>query len=177
MRAVDLIAHYDFPRLKLYFMIGLPTEDDSDMGEIVDLLRAVRKRFHRHITVNITPFVPKAQTPFQRSAMAPRRVLKDRFEYVKSGLRSLSVETTGESPRWAEVQGVLARGDRQVGQALMALEGTNLSAWRTSLAAADLSASRYLGERNTEELLPWLTISPGTHAPQSSPEAETQLQS
>ena len=168
MRAVELVAHYDFAQLKLYFMIGLPGEDDSDVEEIVGLLRAVRKRFHRRITVNVTPFVPKAQTPFERAAMAPRKVLEGRFAYLKNGLRSLSVGTTGESPRRSEVQGVLARGDRLVGETLMALEGTRLADWRRALEATGLSAERYLAERRREEVLPWFNIAgqacPGTSA-------------
>ena len=167
MRAVELVAHYDFAQLKLYFMIGLPGEDDSDIGEIVELLRAVRERFHRRITVNVTPFVPKAQTPFERAAMAPRKVLEGRFDYLKNGLRSLSVGTTGESPRRSEVQGVLARGDRLVGETLMALDGTRLADWRRALEATGLSAERYLAERRREEVLPWFNIA-GQACPRTS---------
>jgi radical SAM superfamily enzyme YgiQ (UPF0313 family) len=139
-------------------MIGLPTEDDSDVREIVALLRAVRKRFHRHITVSITPFVPKAQTPFERAAMVPWRVLEQRFEYVRHNLRALNVETTGENPRRAEVQGVLARGDRSVGGALMAVDGTGMPAWRRALEVTGLSAERYLASRAKDETLPWPSI-------------------
>jgi radical SAM superfamily enzyme YgiQ (UPF0313 family) len=155
MRAVEQVAHYDFPQLKLYFMIGLPDEDDSDVREIVELLRDVRKRFHRRLTVNVTPFVPKAQTPFERAAMAPRKVLEDRLDYLRNGLRSLSVGTTGESPRRSELQGVLARGDTLVGETLMALDGTRLTDWRRALQATGLSAEPYLGERSRDEVLPW----------------------
>jgi radical SAM superfamily enzyme YgiQ (UPF0313 family) len=158
MRAAELISRYDFPHLKLYFMIGLPTEEDSDVSEIVELLRGVRRRYHRHITANVTPFVPKAQTPFQHVAMASRRVLEARFRDLKKGLRSLNVEATGESPRRSEVQGVFARGDRLVGKTLMALEGGDLSAWRTAVAATGLDTERYLGAHHTDEILPWLTI-------------------
>jgi len=158
MRAADLIARYDFPHLKLYFMIGLPTEDDSDVSEIIELLRGVRKRYHRHITVNVTPFVPKAQTPFQHVAMASRRVLEARFRDLKKGLRPLNVEATGESPKRSEVQGVFARGDRLVGRTLMALEGSDLSAWRRAVAATGLEMERYLDARPADEIPPWLTI-------------------
>jgi radical SAM superfamily enzyme YgiQ (UPF0313 family) len=158
MRAVELIARHDFPQLKLYFMIGLPTEDEDDVKEIVELLRAVRKRFHRHITVNITPFVPKAQTPFERTAMAPRRVLEHRFEYLRDSLRALNVATTGESPRLAEVQGVLARGDRHVGDTLMALDGTGLPAWRRAAEATGLESGQYLTSRASDEILPWFSV-------------------
>jgi len=158
MRAAELIARYDFPHLKLYFMIGLPTEDDDDVQEIVELLRAVRQRFHRHITVNITPFVPKAQTPFERTAMAPRVVLEHRFEYLRDSLRALNVETAGESPRHAEVQGVLARGDRHVGETLMALDGAGLPAWRRAVEATGLESGQYLTSRASDEILPWFSV-------------------
>jgi radical SAM superfamily enzyme YgiQ (UPF0313 family) len=158
MSAVERVAHYDFPQLKLYFMIGLPGEDDSDVGEIVGLLRGVRRRFRRRITVNVTPFVPKAQTPFERASMAPRKVLEGRFDYLKKGLRPLGVETTGESPRRSEVQGVLARGDRLVGETLMALDGTRLADWRRALSATGLRAEGYLAERPREEVLPWFNL-------------------
>ena len=174
MRAVELIARHDFPHLKLYFMIGLPTEDDSDVREIVELLRGVRKRFHRHITVNITPFVPKAQTPFERTAMASRRVLERRFEYLRDSLRALNVETTGESPRRAEVQAVLARGDRPVGEALMALDGTGLPAWRRALEATGLSSERYLASRAKDEILPWPSITGQTCLRESTMEMAGQ---
>ena len=174
MRAAELVARYDFPHLKLYFMVGLPTEDDSDVQEIVELVRAVRKLYRRRITVNITPFVPKAQTPFQRTAMTSRKVLAERFHCVKNGLRSLNVETTGDSPRWAEVQGVLARGDRLIGEALMVLEGTSLSAWRNALDATSLGAKRYLGKRSTDEILPWLTITGEACAAQPTVESASQ---
>jgi radical SAM superfamily enzyme YgiQ (UPF0313 family) len=174
MRAVELIARHGFPHLKLYFMIGLPTEDDSDVREIVELLHAVRKRFHRHITVNITPFVPKAQTPFERTAMAPRRVLEHRFEYLRDNLRALNVDTTGESPRRSEVQGVLARGDRPVGEALMALDGTGLQAWRRALESTGLNSEQYLASRTKHEILPWSCITGQACLPESTMEMASQ---
>lgn len=158
MRAVELVAHYDFPQLKLYFMIGLPTEEENDIEQIVELLQAIRKRYHRQITVNVTPFVPKAQTPFQREAMAPRKVLEDRLGFVRSGLRSLNVETTGDSPRWAAVQGVLARGDRRVADALSVVDGRGLSAWQSALRTSGIEADHYLHQRPSEEMLPWSVV-------------------
>lgn len=161
IRAVELAARYDFPHLKLYFMIGLPTETDNDAREILHLVQSVRKRFRRRLTVNITPFVPKAQTPFQRVPMAPRDVLEGRLRYVKGKLGSMSVETRADSARWAEVQGVLARGDRRLGEALMTVEKKSLSAWRKALATRGLMAEHYLGGRSKSEILPWSTVSVG----------------
>ncbi|HEM61499.1 MAG TPA: radical SAM protein, partial [Chloroflexi bacterium] len=136
--AAERVARYDFPHLKLYFMLGLPGEERSDVEAIVVLIQEVRKRFTRRVTVNVTPFVPKAQTPFQGVAMASRHTIEGRLDYVKRELRALGVETRADSPRWAEVQGILARGDRALGKALEALKGTTWSAWRRALKEADL---------------------------------------
>jgi radical SAM superfamily enzyme YgiQ (UPF0313 family) len=159
MRAAELVGRYGFPHLKLYFMLGLPTEDDNDVQAIVELVRAVMQRFDRHITVNITPFVPKAQTAFQLAPMASRKVLAERIQHVKRSLRPLEVEIKADSPRWAEMQGVLARGDRLIGEALMILEGNGPSDWRRALEETGLDARRYLGRRSKDEILPWQTIS------------------
>lgn len=161
IHATELAARYDFPQLKLYFMVGLPTETTADVKEIVSLVQVLRKRFSRRLTVNVTPFVPKAQTPFQRVAMAPLGVLERRVDYVKRALHSMNVEIRAESSRWAEVQGILARGDRRVGEVLMTLEGKSLSAWRRALERRDLRAESYLGNRSKDEILPWATVSAG----------------
>jgi radical SAM superfamily enzyme YgiQ (UPF0313 family) len=161
IHAIELAAKYGFPQLKLYFMVGLPTETDDDVKEIVSLVQVVRERFSRRLTVNITPFVPKAQTPFQRVAMAPLDVLERHLDYVKQALRSMNVEIRAESSRWAQVQGILARGDRRVGESLMTLEGKSLSAWRRALEKRGLRAESYLGNRSRDEILPWATVSAG----------------
>ncbi len=166
MNAVELAAEYDFPHLKLYFMIGLPTETDSDAKQIVDLVRSVRARFHRHLAVNISPYVPKAQTPFQHVAMTQRDILEERLRYVRHNLGPLDVETRAESIRWAEVQGILARGDRRVGQALMGLDGSSLSDWRRAMEGAGLKPEMYLRERSKDGVLPWSTVSAGVRAAQ-----------
>jgi radical SAM superfamily enzyme YgiQ (UPF0313 family) len=165
MDAVELVGRYDFPHLKLYFMVGLPGEDSSDVEAIVGLMKEVRRRFARRITANITPFVPKAQTPFQRLAMASRESIQSRIDHIKTALAPLRIETRADSPRWAEVQGVLARGDRQLGRALMALEEDTWSAWMRALSAANLDPSRYLGSLAPEAILPWSAISSASCAP------------
>jgi radical SAM superfamily enzyme YgiQ (UPF0313 family) len=162
IHAAELAAQYDFSQLKLYFMVGLPTETDDDAKQIVDLVQAVRKRFKRRLTVNITPFVPKAQTPFQWMAMAPLEVLEERLHYIKGSLRSMNVEIRAESSRWAQVQGILARGDRRVGKALMTTEKKSLSAWQRALEKQDLGAEFYLGNLSKNEILPWATVSRDT---------------
>ncbi len=161
MRAAELAARYDFAQLKLYFMLGLPTETDEDVQALIDLVLMVRERFPRRITANITPFVPKAHTPFQWVAMAPVEDLKGRLARIEQALRPGGVVVKAESPAWAAVQGVLSRGDSRLGQALVRVKGRSLAAWRRALRACQLDAAEYLGERSLDDPLPWAVVDSG----------------
>jgi radical SAM superfamily enzyme YgiQ (UPF0313 family) len=161
IRAADLAARYDFPRLKLYFMLGLPTETEEDVQAIVDLVTAVGQRFLRHVTVNVTPFVPKAHTPFQWAAMMSHTTIRERLRYVEQQLRPRGVAVKSDSPAWAAVQAVLSRGDRSLGQALTKTDRTSLARWRRALRESDLEADDYLRERSLDETLPWSVVDSG----------------
>ncbi len=161
MRAADLAARYDFAQLKLYFMLGLPAETDEDVQALVDLVLMVRERFPRRITVNITPFVPKAHTPFQWVAMAAVESLQDRLAHIEQALRPLGIAVKAESPAWAAVQGVLSRGDSRVGQALVRMKGRSPAAWRRALRECQLDAAEYLREHSWDEPLPWAVVDSG----------------
>jgi radical SAM superfamily enzyme YgiQ (UPF0313 family) len=161
MRAADLAARYDFPRLKLYFMLGLPTETEKDVQALVDLVTAVGQRFSRRVTVNVTPFVPKAHTPFQWAAMMPQATIRERLRYVEQQLRPRGVAVKSDSPAWAAVQGVLSRGDRRLGQALTKMDRTSLAQWRRALRESGLEADEYLRERSLDGTLPWSVVDSG----------------
>ena len=161
LRAVDWAAAYRFPHLKLYFMLGLPTETDEDVEALVELVLEVRRRFPRRLTINLTPFVPKAHTPFQWAAMVPAATLRARQDYVKQRLRGSGVSVKADNPAWAEVQGVLARGDRRLAQVLLKMDRLSLAAWRRALAQCDLTAEEFLRERSLDEPLPWQVVDGG----------------
>lgn len=159
LRAIGLAQRYGFGQLKLYFMIGLPSETEEDIGAITDLCQEIRGIFPRHLTAKITPFVPKAQTPFERVKMAPASVLEERLGSLRRGLFPLGIEVRAESPSWSTVQGVLARGNRRVAGGLAAVEEVSLSAWREALASCGLKAEFYLErKRPSGELPPWSTV-------------------
>jgi radical SAM superfamily enzyme YgiQ (UPF0313 family) len=159
--AVELAGRYNMAQVKLYFMLGLPTEDEEDVRAIVDLTLACAARFARQVTVNVTPFVPKAHTPFQRMAQTPAKVIKKRLDYVERKLRQEGIGVKAESPAWAEIQGTLARGDRRVAEALLAVDQLTPGRWRQALADADLSIQELLRERDRSEPLPWDFIRSG----------------
>jgi radical SAM superfamily enzyme YgiQ (UPF0313 family) len=161
LHAVDRAAGYNFSQLKLYFMVGQPAESEADVEAIADLVLAVRSRFARRLTINATPYVPKAQTPFQWSAMLPVEQLRARVRYLERRLQPARVTVRSDSPAWAAVEGVLARGDRRLGQVLARMPKTSLRTWQQALQAEGLDQQDYLRQRALDEPLPWSVIDGG----------------
>ncbi len=160
------------PNVKLYFLIGLPSETDEDCMDIVGVVRSVRDSLLEssrksgrmgRVTVSIGPFVPKPHTPFQWAAMAGRRVLAGRLRMLERAFAVMdNVTMISESIKWAHWQGLLARGDRRMGLALeaFALGGATPAA---ALSGAGLDEERELHrERDTGEALPWDHLDWGT---------------
>lgn len=153
--------------LKLYFMIGLPTETDEDIEEIITIVlkaKAIldRQRGTCHIALSIAPFVPKANTPFQWLPMEQLSTLNRRLSLLKNRLTPRGITIKAESPAWSQVQGVLARGDARVAEALAESEELSLAGWRKTLKKCGLEADSYLYRRweNSEEL-PWSMLDSG----------------
>jgi radical SAM superfamily enzyme YgiQ (UPF0313 family) len=161
LAAVDLAAHHGFSQLKMYFMIGHPSETEADIEAIVDLVLAARARFARNLTITATPFVPKAHTPFQWQAMAEIPIVTGRVAALRKRLQPARVTVRSDSPDWAAVEGVLARGDRRLGAVMMEMKKPTLREWERALAHQGLSAAEYLRERPIDESLPWSVVDPG----------------
>ena len=155
LSASDAARRFEFAQLKLYFMIGLPTETEEDIAAISSLVEEIAKRFKRKISIKLTPFVPKAHTPFEREAMSDPKVLKARAKTIGKRLRPKGITVGSESVEWSQLQGTLARGDRQLGYALASLEGLTLASWRRALKKSGLDPHEYLRQRDPGETLPW----------------------
>ncbi len=162
LRGVALARAAGLSRLKLYFMVGLPGEDDADVVSIAELVRQVKACLGRgSVALSVAPFVPKAHTPFQWAAMAATRELQARLRRLWQELRPLAVAMEAESVPWSRVQGVLARGDRRLAAVLAGMDGPALAGWRQGLAAQGLSEDEYLHGRGEDEAFPWEVIAPG----------------
>lgn len=159
--ALEMAARYDFSQAKLYFMVGLPGEEAEELEGIVRTALEARRVFPRNVTVNATPYVPKAHTPFQWAAMAPSDTLEERIRYLERQLSPQNIRVRCDSPAWAAAEGVLARGDRRLGQALALMKKTSLAGWRRALREAGLDQEEYLRERGSDETLPWATVDLG----------------
>lgn len=163
LHAVELAAKYDFPQLKMYFMVGQPTETEEDVEAIAEMTLAARQLFPRFLIINATPYVPKAHTAFQWAAMAPVETIEARVKYLERRLQPHGIAVRSDSPAWAAVEAVLARGDRRLGRVLARMEKVNLRHWRRALEAEGLSQEDYLRERDVQEPLPWDVVNPGVN--------------
>lgn len=161
LQAATLAEQLNFANLKMYFMIGQPTETEADVEEIARLVAEVRGVFGRNIAINATPFVPKAHTPFQWAAMAPAETLQARFDYLRRVLAPLGIEVRSDGVEWAVVTAVLSRGDSRLGRAIARMEKVGLKEWAAALMQEGLSQEEYLRERETDERFPWETVDLG----------------
>ena len=172
--AIDAVAGMPIKNLKLYFLIGLPTETVADLDALIDVCvrchatlakTAGQRKKPINLTVSINPFVPKPFTPLQWCAMEPEAVLKRKIQHVTRKLRRFHhMEVIYEAPRWAVWQGILARGDRRVGAVLLkALEyrGDWKKAFRTLGMKPEIYVHRV---RDESEVLPWQHLHVGRAA-------------
>jgi radical SAM superfamily enzyme YgiQ (UPF0313 family) len=161
LHAVELAAKYNFPQLKMYFMVGQPTETEEDVEAIARMALAAKEIFPRNIAINATPYVPKPHTAFQWAAMLPGETLEMRVKYLQQRLNPNGVVVRSDSPTWATVEGVLARGDRRLGRVLARMQKVNLKEWQRALQAEGLEADEFLRERSLDEKLPWDSVTTG----------------
>jgi len=161
LHAVELAQAYRFSQVKMYFMVGHPTETDEDIEAISGLALKARRIFRRNLSINATPFTPKAHTPFQWTATTPARVLAARQRTLKKVLAKHAISVDADSPEWAEVQGVLSRGDRRLAPVLWETKRLTLRDFHEALALHGMFAAEFLGERTPGAFMPWDIIESG----------------
>ena len=167
LESMDKIAEQGIKQLKLYFIIGLPSETDEDIEEIIKLAINCKNILDRqqsgcHLTLNIAPFVPKAGTPFQWLPMLQPSTLNRRLYLLKNNLLPRGIKLNFESPAWSQVQAVLARGDIKLAEVLANIEEVSLSGWRQAVEKCHLDIDYYAHQRwDTTERLPWGIIDAG----------------
>jgi radical SAM superfamily enzyme YgiQ (UPF0313 family) len=163
MRAIALAQEFNFPQLKLYFMVGHPTETEEDIEALIRFTLEARKRFKRRIAINATPFVPKAHTPFQWQGMEAADIIRKRQKLIYTALARHQVEVRADSPDWAEVQAVLSRGDRRLAQVLLAIPpgGLTVRAFFQRMEAHGLQREDYVGRWEIGAPLPWDIVQSG----------------
>ncbi|PLX38934.1 MAG: hypothetical protein C0608_11685 [Deltaproteobacteria bacterium] len=153
LKAAALARSHDIRTLKIYAMVGLPGETDGDIDSLIDLVTKARREMGRGVVnLGVSPFVPKPNTPFQWEAMASRDTLTRRIRAIKSGAGKVKgLNVSAESPKWAQVQGLLSRAGREAGRWLA--ENPGSGDWNRILKSPEAEA--ILGAKPLGSRLPW----------------------
>jgi len=168
LESIGKVAEAGIKQLKLYFMIGLPSETDEDIEGIIKLALSGKNILDRQqtgcrLSLNIAPFVPKAGTPFQWLPMTQPSILNRRLSLLKNNLSPKGIKVKSESPAWSQVQEVLARGDIKLAEVLASIEEVSLAGWRKAVEKCHLDIDFYAHQRwDTSEKLPWAILDSGT---------------
>jgi radical SAM family uncharacterized protein/radical SAM-linked protein len=179
METAERVFSRGWSKMKLYFMIGLPTEEDQDVRDIVrtgaralDVARRVRRDRRAKVTVSVSTHVPKPHTPFQWCAMDAHDEIRRKQAVLldEAGKTRVQLKMHKSDGSWLE--GMLARGDRRMADVIEGAyrrgarfdswdEELDLEAWTTSLDAAGIEGAWFLGTIPVTARLPWSHIDVG----------------
>ena len=164
--------------IKLYFMIGLPTETETDLEAIVKLVKGLqrgqrRKGHNRRITVSVSTFIPKAHTPFQWCSQMSVDESREKIRMLRSHLRGRHLRFKWQNPEMSLLEGLWARGDRRLGGLLVKAYETGCRfdgwsdqfeyhRWKEAIEACGVDVDFYTTRaRDLSEPLPWDHIDSG----------------
>lgn len=182
LSAVTQALALGWNNIKLYFMIGLPTETMEDLDGIIDLAKKIlqinrqvkgRNSGRFNINISVANFVPKPFTPFQWFPQDDKETMIAKHDYLKAGLRMKHVNFSYHSTETSAVEAVFARGDRRLVKTLIAAhklgakmdgwsEHFKYDIWENAFKESGIDPAFYANrDRNTNELLPWDIINCG----------------
>jgi len=158
--------------IKLYFMVGLPTETKQDLQAIVDLVKKLRKsrvksRKSGKINVSVATFIPKPHTPFQWAPQISLAESKERIQWLRQHLKMPGIQFKWQNPEMSLLEGLWSRGDRRLSRLLVAAyqEGCrydgwsdkfNYRLWQDALARVGVDVDYYTTRRRDMGApLPW----------------------
>ncbi len=173
MTTAERVFSRGWSKMKLYFMIGLPTEEEDDVREIVrtgararDVGRRVQRGKGQEVTVSVSIHVPKPHTPFQWCAMDGRELVKEKQGWLREEAREARVKLRMHGSDGSWLEGVLARGDRTLADVVEGAwrRGARFDSWEEQLAPeawadafeeAGVDPSIFLGTLPLDARLPW----------------------
>ena len=168
----------DYDKIKLYFMIGLPTETMEDIDGIVDLVDKIQKNYQEikntkrkpKITVSTSIFVPKPFTPFQYEKFAEENDMIEKINYLRQKLKMLGANYNYHDYFVSKIETILARGDRSLGEILQKAyqDGCVFDGWseyfskqKWEIILNSFDYQKYLNEIDEDINLPWEHIDIG----------------
>jgi len=169
MNSVDIALKFGWRSVKLYFMLGLPTETDEDITEIIRLTRTVYERGKKRLSINITlsTFIPKPFTPFQWEAQDEPVEIQRKLDMIKRGLASYKrIKIMARDPYYSQLEGSVSRGDRRMARVIYSAwkhgakfdswkELFNPEAWELAMAECGVTPQMFTGKIKTSDTLSW----------------------
>lgn len=182
VKAADAAFSRGWDLIKVYTMIGLPTETEADLEELVTLVKEILGEGRKHrvkptVHVSVGSFVPKSFTPFQWSAFDGVETLERKLAYLKERFRSVKgAKLKWHEPKEAEIEALLSLGDRRMSRAILEVfrrggrfdgwsEHFSWERWNEALAAAGIPKQRHLRAKNPKETLPWDVVDASIRKP------------
>ncbi len=167
MRAVEIAVNAGLKGFKFYGMIGLPTETQEDIDEMIALAKRIKEKYKGfNISFGFSTFVPKPNTPFQWYGREGTASLEQKAAYLKKEMHKLGIDISVSSAKWDYWQAVLSRGDNTFGDFLIEVyrNGGKLGAFKSAAKKYNINSDYYALENypyNKE--LPWdfIDIRPG----------------
>ncbi len=182
LNACENAFSHGWTGIKLYFMVGLPTETPEDVAAIAELggkVKAIGRKYHggrARVRVSTSNFIPKPHTPFQWCAMATAEELRPRHQILADRCRAYGVEFSWNDPRASLLEALISRGDRRMADVIYRAwqlgarfdawsELHDWSRWRQALDDCGLDIGWYAyRQRDLFETLPWSHIEAGVTA-------------
>jgi len=170
LAACDMLIGHDILNLKLYFIIGLPSETLEDLEELVALVLKIRDRVLAaarankrlgDILLSVNPFIPKPFTPFQWCGMEDIKSIEKKWKYLQKAFgKHANLRIQMESPREAYQQALFSRGDRRLAPLLIAAD--RVGSWKGALKEERFDSDSFVyRDIPLDELLPWSFIDGG----------------
>lgn len=165
-RSLGIIRELGWRSLKLYFMTGLPTEEDKDIEAICSLSRSLARKFRGRISVSLAGFIPKPFTPFQWEEQMSRTRHEEVLHYMQQNLRYKNISLKWQDPQLTFLEGVFSRGDARLSRVIQNAElcgayldgwgeTFNMQAWEKAFDRVGIDPQTYLCQRPVEKKLPW----------------------
>jgi radical SAM family uncharacterized protein/radical SAM-linked protein len=164
--------------VKLYFMMGLPTEKEEDLRGIFDLTKKIaslgeRQKIHPNISVSVSTFVPKPHTPFQWESQIPLEEMKEKLRLMRDGVKRNHLRFKWQDPHISFLEGVFSVGDRNLSRVLVEAfrlgcrfdgwsDQFRFPLWKEAVEKAGLEMDLHTRKRKFETIPPWSFIDTGT---------------